>query len=111
MPKSENSGIIDLMLFGSIKMTTDKGKNGFMWSKVEPMRGMQMAEYRQVSYDAEFRYADYEKETPRGEIDDIKPEFRSGSDNIPYLEEFRWQTMSEKSEFRMGGFRHSKLNT
>ncbi len=92
-------------------MTTNKSTKDFMWSKANPMKGEWLAEYRQAPYEAELRHADYGKETPHGEIGYIKPKFRSGLDNIPNLQELRWQTINEKGGVRMKGFRHSKLNT
>ncbi len=71
-------------------MTTNKSKKDFVWSKAEQMKGARWAEYRQASYDAEFRYNYYDKKTPHGKIDDIKSKSRGGLDNIPYLEEFWW---------------------
>ena len=79
-------------------MTDNKSKKGFVWSKTEQMKGARWAEYRQPPYDAEFRYDDYDKKTPHGKIDHIKPKSRSGSDNITNLQDLRWHTDSEKKQ-------------
>ncbi len=84
-------------------MTINKSTKDFMWSEAKPMKRMRLAEYCQSPYDAEFRYVDYRKETPHGEIDCIKPKSRSRSGNTANLQEFQWQPMA--------GYRHSKLNT
>ncbi len=87
-------------------MTTNKSEKGFVWGKAEPMKGARLAEYRQAPYDAELQYADYGKKTLHGEIDHIKPKPRNNTSNP---QDFRWQTISEKSEVRMKRGRHSKL--
>ncbi len=92
-------------------MTTNKSKKGFVWSEAKPTKMMRLAEYRQSPHDAKFQHADYRKETPFREIGFIKPQFRSGLGNTANFQEFRRLPLSEKVEFKMIKFRHSKLNT
>ncbi len=87
-------------------MTTNKSEKEVMRSKAEPMKEARLMEYRQALDDAELQYADYGKKTLHGEIDHIKPKPRNNTSNP---QDFRWQTISEKSEVRMKRGRHSKL--
>ncbi len=92
-------------------MTINKSTKDFMWSEAKPVKWALQAECRQSLHDAKFQHFDYRKETPRRKSGFIKPQFRSGSGNTANLQGFRRLPLSEKVEFKMIKFRHSKLNT